>query len=239
MQPNDWEQMPTWIPACLRRSLAASDRRDLAAMALLLAGTASLWLFVTLAQAVTGGGTHALDRRLLLALRVEGNPADPIGPPWIEEAMRDVTALGGNAVLALVVAGACGLLLMTGRRPATAALLASIAAALLVNTLLKIGFDRPRPDLVAHAAPVFTRSFPSSHATMSAIVYLTLGAILARGQQRRVQLFIIGAALILTTLVGVSRVYLGVHWPSDVLAGWAIGAAWALASVALLIRLRP
>ena len=103
------------------------------------------------------------------------------------------------------------------------------AAACSLSTLLKIGFDRPRPDLVPHEAIVYTASFPSGHAMLAAVVYLTLGALLARVQPRRLlKLYLLGLAILLTVAVGASRVYLGVHWPTDVVAGWAVGAAWAL-----------
>jgi undecaprenyl-diphosphatase len=99
---------------------------------------------------------------------------------------------------------------------------------MMLSTGLKMGFERPRPDLVPHATQVYTASFPSGHAMLSAVTYLTLGALLSRVQRRRrVKAFFLGLALTLTLLIGLSRVYLGVHWPSDVLAGWCIGAAWA------------
>jgi undecaprenyl-diphosphatase len=116
-------------------------------------------------------------------------------------------------------------------RKAHAALfvVAAVGGGMLLSTLLKMGFDRPRPDLVPHGALVYTASFPSGHATLSAVVYLTLGALLARVQPRFVlKFYLLGLAIVLTVTVGVSRVYLGVHWPTDVLAGWALGAAWAL-----------
>jgi undecaprenyl-diphosphatase len=108
-------------------------------------------------------------------------------------------------------------------------LAASVIGAIILSQALKAGYSRPRPDLVPHGARVYTMSFPSGHAMMSAAVYLTLAAILARTQKRaRVKLFMILMAALITIMVGVSRVYLGVHWPTDVLAGWAGGAAWAI-----------
>jgi undecaprenyl-diphosphatase len=109
----------------------------------------------------------------------------------------------------------------------------------LLSSLLKLGFDRPRPDLVAHGAQVYSASFPSGHALMSAVAYLTLGALLARVQKgRRLKLYVLAVAVTLTFLIGVSRVYLGVHWPTDVLAGWCIGSAWALTCWVLAIWLQ-
>jgi undecaprenyl-diphosphatase len=186
------------------------------------------WAFVEIADAVTEGDTHAFDRAILLALRDGANLADPLGPSWVEEVGRDITALGGNAILTFVTLATLLYLLMTGKAHAAILLAAAVGGGMLLSTLLKLGFERPRPDLVPHAARVYTASFPSGHATLSAVTYLTLGALLARVQpNRRLKAFLLGLALILTVLVGASRVYLGVHWPSDVLAGWCVGAAWA------------
>ena len=170
----------------------------------------------------------ALDSVFLLALRNPQDLADPIGPSWLEEAARDITGLGGYAVLTIVALATLAYLLLAGKRGAALLVLGAVVGGMLLSTGLKLGFERPRPDLVPHGARVYTASFPSGHAMLSAITYLTLGALLARVQEgRHIQAFLMGLAVFITLLVGVSRVYLGVHWPSDVLAGWAVGAAWA------------
>ncbi len=194
----------------------------------LLALSLFAWGFVKLASEVIEGDTTTLDRTILLALRDAGNPADPIGPSWLEEAARDITALGGHVVLTIVTLATLAYLLMTRKGHAALLVAAAVGGGMLLSTALKMGFERPRPDLVPHAARVYTASFPSGHAMLSAVTYLTLGALLARVQpSRRLKAFLLGLAVILTILVGASRVYLGVHWPSDVLAGWCVGAAWA------------
>ena len=100
----------------------------------------------------------------------------------------------------------------------------------MLETMLKLGFARPRPELVSHLVDVTSFSFPSGHATMATITYLTLGVLLARVQERRrMKLYLLAVAILVALIVGISRVYLGVHWPTDVLAGWCVGAAWALA----------
>ena len=186
------------------------------------------WVFVEIAGEVIEGDITRFDRMLLMALRSAGDPSDPIGPRWFEEAARDITGLGGHAVLTFVTLATLCYLLMTGKAHAALLLAAAVGGGMLLSTLLKLGFERPRPDLVPHAARVYTASFPSGHAMLSAVTYLTVGALLARVQpNRRLKAFLLGLAVILTVLVGASRVYLGVHWPSDVLAGWCVGAAWA------------
>jgi undecaprenyl-diphosphatase len=186
------------------------------------------WAFVEIAGDVIEGDTTSLDRAILLALRDPADPAEPLGPRWFEEAMRDITGLGGNAVLTIVTLAALAYLLMVRKRGAALLLLAAVAGGMLLSTALKLGFERPRPDLVPHGMEVYTASFPSGHAMLSAVTYLTLGALLARVQpRRRLKAFLLGLAVFITVLVGVSRIYLGVHWPSDVLAGWCGGAAWA------------
>ena len=186
------------------------------------------WAFLELAGDVREGDTEALDRALLLGLRDPANLADPIGPSWVEEAARDITGLGGYAILSMVTLTAVAYLLMARKRGAALLVIAAVVGGMLLSAALKLGFERPRPDLVPAATRVYTASFPSGHAMLSAVTYLTLGALLARVEQRRrVKALLLGMAVVLTLLVGASRVYLGVHWPSDVLAGWCVGAAWA------------
>ena len=188
-----------------------------------------LFAFATLANAVALGSTHAFDEWLISALRTPGDLADPIGSKWIEEMMRDFTALGSTGVLTLTVLAIAGFLAMTRKGYAALFVLASVSGGVLISQAMKWAYARPRPDLVSHGAEVFTASFPSGHSMMAAVVYLTLGALLARTQVgRRVKIYVLAVAVLLTMLVGVSRVYLGVHWPSDVLAGWALGGMWAL-----------
>ncbi|MFO1067556.1 MAG: phosphatase PAP2 family protein [Geminicoccaceae bacterium] len=190
---------------------------------------AGVLAFVSIADEVMEGEAFGFDERLLLALRVPGDLADPLGPAWVEEAARDITALGSTVVLTLVTLAAIGFLLIVGKRHAAAVVAVATVGGTLLSTALKELFGRPRPELVPHAMETFTASFPSGHAMLSAVTWLTLGALLARFQpRRRVKAYILSLAVLLTLLVGTSRVYLGVHWPSDVLAGWSLGAAWAI-----------
>jgi undecaprenyl-diphosphatase len=186
------------------------------------------WGFVKLAGEVMEGDTTKLDRAILLALRNPNDLSDPIGPTWFEEAARDITGLGGHAILSLVTLAALAYLLLARKRGAALLLVAAVGGGMLLSSLLKVGFERPRPDLVPHGMRVYTASFPSGHAMLSAVTYLTLGALLARVEARRpIKAFLLGLAIGLTVLIGLSRIYLGVHWPSDVLGGWCGGAAWA------------
>jgi undecaprenyl-diphosphatase len=192
---------------------------------------AAVWVFLALTDAVIGRDARHWDRALLLAMRDPADPAEPWGPGWLQEMARDFTALGGVAVLALLALAVIGYMAMLRKRHAALLVGIAVGGGVLVSTLLKMFFDRARPDLVPHGSIVYTASFPSGHSMMSAVTYLTLGAMLARiHAPLRIKGYVLGCAILLTLLVGVSRVYLGVHWPSDVAAGWAVGAAWALLS---------
>jgi len=194
----------------------------MALIALLLVG------FGLVADEVGEGDTLDFDKAVLAALREPGNLQDPIGPAWVEEAARDITALGGVAILALLVTLIVIHFLLRGKWRTGAFLAFVVVTGTLISNALKVFFDRPRPDLtgIVHVA---TASFPSGHATVSAVTYLSLGVVLARASDRkRLKLFYIAVAIFLTAIVGLSRLYLGVHYPTDVAAGWALGAAWAI-----------
>ena len=197
-------------------------------LALLAAAFGLLGFYLALGYA--GGETpRLLDREILLSLRHPDNLTQPLGPPWVQEAVRDFTALGSVSVLVFIVAAVVLYFLFSGRPGAALFVFLAVAGGQVMSSLLKLFIDRPRPDVVPHIAEVFTLSFPSGHAMLSAVTYLTLGAMLARVMPgRALKIYVMGLAVLLTVLVGLSRLYLGVHWPSDVLAGWCAGSAWAM-----------
>lgn len=203
---------------------------ELGTLVILALAVVGVWAFAELADEVVEGTTRNLDRDLLLLLRTEGNLDDPIGPWWVEEIGRDLTALGGIAVLTMTTLAVAGFFLLQRKLSSMLYLLASVGGGLLISSIAKEFFDRPRPDLVPHGSLVHTASFPSGHSMMAAIAYLSLGVLVARTlPQRRLKVYVLVLAAVTTILVGVSRVYLGVHWPTDVFAGWLAGVAWAAA----------
>jgi undecaprenyl-diphosphatase len=204
-------------------------RKELAPLLLLVIIAGGILAFVELSDEVKEGGTAQIDRTILLAMRNPQDLSDPIGPKWFEEMERDFTALGGVAVLMVLTLTVCGFLVLDGKNRAAGFLLMAVLGGLLFSTGLKHVFQRPRPNLVPHGSYVYTTSFPSGHSMLSAATYLTMGALLARVQsRRRLKIYLMVVATMLTLLVGISRVYLGVHWPTDVLAGWTAGGVWAL-----------
>ena len=198
----------------------------LLAVLVVVAGT---WGFVALADEVKEGDTQRFDDWAIRALRRADDPATPIGPKWLHETGRDVTALGGVAVLFLMTLAVAGYLLIVKKYHAMWLVIAATVSGLIVSSLLKYAIARHRPELVPHLSQVYTSSFPSGHSMLSAVVYLTLGSLLARiAPGLMVKLYFIAVALFLTFLVGLSRVYMGVHYPTDVLAGWTAGLVWAI-----------
>jgi undecaprenyl-diphosphatase len=197
----------------------------------LLAGiviAGGLWGFIEMVEVARQRTAHSLDTEILLAFRDPGRTDDPLGPAWLEEAVRDITGLGSMIVLVLVTAGVIFYLLLIARRREALLILIAVGGGQILSSLLKLGIDRPRPELVPHLAEVQTLSFPSGHAMMAAATYLTLGSLLAGiAPGRATKSYVLAVAVLITLMVGLSRIYLGVHWPSDVLAGWCAGFAWA------------
>ncbi len=194
----------------------------------LLVVVAGTWGFIVLAGEVLEGTTQRFDERLIRALRRPADPAVPIGPAWMVEASRDITALGSVTLIVLVTTAVVGFLWLDHKFSAMGFVLVATASGFALSSALKALFRRPRPDVVPHLIGVYSSSFPSGHSIISAVVYLTLGALLSRVfRQRRFKFYILAVAVLMTGLVGASRVYLGVHYPTDVLAGWTAGLVWA------------
>lgn len=203
-------------------------QREIIVLLALLAVVVGIWAFVELADEVLEAERLTVDEQVLLAMRDQNNLDDPWGPQWLEQAAADITALGGVAVLVLAMGAVTGYLLLARAHTALVLVLTATLGGWIINSLLKMWIDRPRPDIVPHLTHVVTASFPSGHAMNAAVIYLTMAALISKLIDRwRLKVFLMAVAVCLTFLVGLSRVYLGVHYPSDVLAGWAAGLAWA------------
>ncbi|HEX2814992.1 MAG TPA: phosphatase PAP2 family protein [Phenylobacterium sp.] len=223
--------MPTFLKHLLRRI-------ESLALLWVIGAAGALWAFFNIAGEVGEGETMALDKHILLALRNPADLSDPIGSRSFEEAMRDVTALGGVTVMILVTIVSVLAFLAHRKRWHAAVLAVTVLLADVSSELLKLLYDRPRPELVPHGSYVYSASFPSGHSTLSAATFLTLAMLISSLEPNRatkVMVFVVAFMLVLA--IGFSRVYLGVHWPSDVLAGWCLGGAWALAAWTALLRL--
>jgi undecaprenyl-diphosphatase len=187
-----------------------------------------------LADELIEGERFSFDTRLLLALRVPGHPQTPIGPSWLLQSAVDISALGGFTLMWLFGVAGLAWLLILRKRAEAAGIAASLIGSSVIDGWLKHLIARPRPELVPHLVQVTNASFPSGHAMVSSAVYLTLALMLAEGVEidgwrgRAARVAVVAFFAVLAVLIGMSRVYLGVHWPSDVLAGWCFGTAWAL-----------
>jgi len=225
---NGFRRVVEWIGRNEKRVLVAG-----------LLAVGSLWAFLAIAEEVHEGETQAFDEWVLRKLREPDDPSQPIGGIWVEETARDITALGSVTVLLLVTAAVSIGLALQKKRGAMWLVIGATLGGGILSTALKDAFGRQRPTVVPHLTDVLTASFPSGHAMLSAVVYLTLGALLARmvaNPWARAWCLIV--AMGITVLVGISRVYLGVHYPTDVLGGWAAGMAWALGCWLLARRLQ-
>jgi undecaprenyl-diphosphatase len=214
-----------------------SPHGELRLLVALIACAAVLWGFLELADEVLEG--RSIERWLLVAFRTLDDPAVPIGPVWLEGAVRDITALGGYTVLGLVTLVTATGFWLARRRSLAVFILAAAIGAVFWTESLKLLFARPRPEVVPHVVTVHTLSLPSGHATSTMAIYVTQALVLASYQtRRRLRVLIVATAVIVSLLVGCSRVFLGVHWPSDVAAGWTLGGAWALLCWIVAVRLR-
>jgi undecaprenyl-diphosphatase len=206
--------------------------RDRWELTLLVTGIAFLLLILTvtkLASEVLEGETLRFDRAILLGLREPTDLARPKGPRWMLSAALDITALGSATVLGLAVFSVAGFLVLQGLWRRAIIVVGASVGGWFLNGALKQLFQRPRPDIVPHLREAMSLSFPSGHALQSAAVYLTLGVLMMRFAHRRItKIYCIVVAALATVLVGLSRVYIGVHYPTDVIAGWLIGLSWAL-----------
>lgn len=184
---------------------------------------ASLWAFGVLVEdVVTNDPIVAVDERFADWLHAHARP-------WLTEIFEAVTALG-NAVTVVGVSLVAVLLLLRQSRRADALLVSlAVSGAEILTLALKLGFRRERPFFPDPLATESTFSFPSGHATVSAAVFGAVALVVARRLESwRLRVAVFAAAAVLVLLIGFSRLYLGVHFLSDVLAGLTAGLAWLL-----------
>jgi undecaprenyl-diphosphatase len=227
MSPRRESRANAWWRRPLHH-LTRLERHEIAWLLMALGGAILLLAFFKLASEVMEGETLAFDTKLLRALRNPADPARLVGPPWLQGALLDLTSLGSPVILGLVVLAVVGFLLLQTRYRTALFVLLTSTSGWLVNYTLKNAFERTRPSAVPHLRDVASPSFPSGHALTSAVVYLTLGAVLMHVSKGRLtKIYCLTTAMLLTLLAGVSRVCLGVHYPTDVIAGWIVGLFWA------------
>jgi undecaprenyl-diphosphatase len=222
-----WKIEPRKFP----RAIWAFVRMEVVLVAAFAVIAAAVLAFVGIADEMSEGEAHGFDMAVLEWLHPDpANPADPLGPFWLDHAAADLTSLGSVAILAAITLLVGGYLTLHRKWVEAAIVGIAFAGGLAISQSLKQVFGRERPPEDYRATEILNASFPSGHALLSAVVFLTLGAMLAQAiTGRTTRIYVMSAAIALMLLVGVTRIYLGVHWASDVLAGWAAGAAWASA----------
>jgi len=219
--PSRYARLKTWRTWLMR---------EIGPVVAILIVAIGLWIFLGVADEMGEGDTMAFDHAIMYGLRSAGSPHNPIGPDWLEIAAADITSFGSVTGLTVIVALIAGYFAAFRRYREALILIAAPISGSMLSNWLKLYFNRDRPPLELHAVTVINPSFPSGHAMLSAVVYLTLAVLIARfSDRRRVKIYSLAMGVTMTLVVGMSRVYLGVHWPTDVLAGWSLGAAWALA----------
>ncbi len=216
-------RLTDWLVRGVRNG--AAHRLPVALFAVLTLG---VFAFIAIADEMAEGELRKIDEWLFLSLRSAGDPSQPLGPAWLQETAVEITAIGGFPLIVLTFAAVAGFFFVTERYGAALYAVLSVGSGALLSQTLKQYYGRPRPDLVDHLDTVHTLSFPSGHALVTTVAYLTLASIVIGFlESRRARFYVLAVAVLVAVIVGVSRVYLGVHWPSDVAAGWALGAAWA------------
>jgi len=202
-------------------------RAEIGTVAGLLAGSLGLALFSSVDDGVSAGDEQKFDWAVLHWTRPYADAPDrPIGPWWLHEAAIDITSLGGISVFALM---AVGFLLIHGKRLSAFLMVLGLAGGVFLSEGLKALFDRPRPPAAYQVVETLNASFPSGHALLATVFYLSVGVMLTRAFPRnRMKAYTLGCAVVLVLLIGLTRIYLGAHWASDVAAGWGIGAFWAM-----------
>jgi len=184
-------------------------------------------LFLWLWSEVAAGHLEKIDNSILLALRSSSDPSILSGPVWLPDILRAITILGDSKLLIALVILVAAYLVARRTYYFALVLLAPTVGGMAIVSLLKDHFGRPRPEVVEQLTTRYSMSFPSGHAANSAIVYLTMAMLFTQIRpERHAGIYLVSAALLLTTTIGISRVALGVHWPSDVVAGWMFGLSW-------------
>jgi undecaprenyl-diphosphatase len=213
----------------LRRAIAFA-RVEFAALSALLILGLGVAAFAELADDMTEADGRNFDQAVLWALRPAADPGNAIGPWWLETAANDLTALGGISVLTLFAVAAVGFLLIQRKRLSAVLLVLGLLGGVALSEGLKAAFERERPPSAYQAVETINASFPSGHALLSTVFYLSLAVMLSRAfPRRRLKIYVLGVGILIAVLVGLTRIYLAAHWATDVFAGWSIGAAWAMA----------
>lgn len=213
----------------MNRLLQSAMNVDRLLAALLAIAAFMTYTFIRAVDEVYEKSARLFDEAVLLGFRSHADKTQPGGPTWLPDVMRDFAALGSSAVLAAVALGSAILLALSGKRRTVVFILLAVLTGIIVEHVMKSGYGRPRHDLLPHGVLATSWSFPGGHSMNAAVVYLTLGNLLAQTQRRvSIKAFLISFSVFLSILIGVSNLYLGVRWPTDVFAGWTLGLSWAM-----------
>jgi len=209
--------------------LQKSGLNEIKILIIVLSIVAGLLIFISIANEVVEGETISIDDSILKSLREPNDVSKPAFPDWVTVAMKDITSLGSAAVITLITLIISGYLLLRKQYFRLWLVLAATIGGALLMAGLKEFIGRTRPEVVTHLLEEKSLSFPSGHSMMSAVIFLTQAVLLSKIEtNRKIKIYIIFVALLLMLLIGISRIYIGVHYPTDVLAGWVAGISWAL-----------